>query len=366
MESVLFIFGCPSWQSWVHPFIEKLNGSVDSIYDNDLSETAVSRLLQTVAVHPAEIVILLSHHDTLMRDADLGEQVSQLPGKKCIFQPREVARLAFDKRKMNRYAAQIVELESIEELALKDVEAQLDSCHGSYVAKKVDLTEGQAFSLLKSRRDVDDFRQAIDSDRDHYIFQKFVRGVEFSVNAVAVGDKVCVFHPISKSLNSSDAWQHPCRRTRKCPDDEVSQSINDRLVSITRDYVALTGAQALIEIEFILDDQDDIWFLEINPRLSATTRMVSMVSDVDVFEALLHLARGPNDTCVQVVETTAFSEEFPLPVGVDKRALVGAFAYPYFSFSSRATVTAHSREQLCTNVESVRKFIYGQRQKVHC
>ena len=357
MVSTLLIFGCPSWKDWVAPFFIGTSKTVDYFFDKDLSEGAVLRLTNVVKTHTARQIILVSHHDTLLRDSELGAAINNLPEKSCVFQPKHVSLLATDKRQMNEYVERIPSLSQIQEFLPKDVEKQLAAGKGPFVAKQIGLTEGQAFNILRDCADFKQLHAAQEGNLDHFMFQRFIQGIEFSVNAVAVQDRVVVFQPISKSFNSSSAWDHPCRRFRKCPDMGVDQKLIDRLISVTIAYMKVVGAQGLVELEFIVDQNSEVWFLEINPRLSATTRMVSIVSEADVFTTLIKLAAELSMNIPSTVPTKRFSEEFPIPKTLSKQQLLETFTYPEFSFSSRATVSGASMVELQKNVRRLRNFM---------
>ncbi len=357
MVSTLIIFGCPSWREWVEPILAQGSRPADYVFDKDLSDGAVDRLVRLAAHHEAQQVILVSHHDTLHRDFHIGEALLLRTGKTCIFQPKHVCDLATDKRLMSEYTAQIAGLSQIEEFPFQTVADSLEDGGHPVVAKHVGLTEGLEFRVLSTAKECDQFRDDQAGHLENFLFQPFVQGLEFSVNAVTAGNRISIFQPISKSRNTSSGWDHPCKRRRKCPDPAIGPRLIERLVEMSASYVRALGAQGLVELEFVVADDGTIWFLEINPRLSATTRMVSIVSEIDVFSKLIDLIEQPESAATEVVRTLRFSEEFPIPRDVDRKQLATQFLFPEFSFSSRATITGQTKADLDQNILMLQDFL---------
>jgi hypothetical protein len=102
------------------------------------------------------------------------------------------------------------------------------------------------------------------------------------------------------------------------------------------------GIEGLVEIELILAG-DEIFFLEVNPRLSATMRMTSLACNRSIFAevALPQLVPGwpgesPRPVC--------FTAELPIPPGAEPGALA-QIGFPLW-ISSRITTAAPDPDTL--------------------
>lgn len=353
----LFVFGAPSWRPWVSQVFEAKGRASDILFPTSVDSGAVDALTRAIIEHPRRDVVFVSHHATLQRDEEIARAVEHSTGKRCFRQASAAAALAYDKRAMMEAAEGSLHCRRIPELDLDAARRHLRRPGAAaLVGKHSGRTEGQGFSVLEAPEDLERFVDAHPGDLPDNLFQPFVAGIEFSVNATAIGRHVDVFEPVSKSLNTSEDWAHPCRRRRQCPDPSVSTQVRAKLVAATREYVLATGAQGLVELEFIVDGRADAWFLEINPRLSATTRMSCLVSEYDVFDSLERLIGGRPHPA-GVVPFVRFSEELPITADERARAASGPFHFPAYSFSSRSTVCAPTELELRRRVSRLREFL---------
>jgi biotin carboxylase len=210
------------------------------------------------------------------------------------------------------------------------------------VIKRNDGTEGRDLSVVTH---VADFDAALSrfGQLEGILIQPFVGGLEYSVNVVSGPRGHRVFEPVCKG-SSSLAGTHPCRRLRHCPCSVLTEGMRHRLVQASLDLAAAIGSQGLLEIELIAAG-DALWFLELNPRLSATMRMASIACDRSIF-AELALSRIAASWEGGVASAVRFTAELPIAPGTDVAVLHNLSASMPLWLSSRVTTAADRAEVL--------------------
>jgi carbamoylphosphate synthase large subunit len=299
----------------------------------------------------ADLIVLLSHHSTLLRDASL----AGLP--RIVGQPESVARLAQDKRAMGQLAAEITGCWAIPELTLAEARS-LVGCGQPVVCKRNGDTEGRHLRILGTADDAK--RQT----RDDELLQPFLDGVEYSVNLVCLNNTCLSFEPVYKGPTSRDAI-HPSRRLRYCPWPGLAPCWRERMLDVAGRYAQAMGARGLVEIEFILTAKD-LYFLEVNPRLSGTMRMTSIACGESLFAelALRALGRASHSAAIAA---TRFTAELPLTADVDVAVLESLAQTMPLWLSSRVTTAAADFASLQRQVHQLGACLgYQTREQTAC
>jgi predicted ATP-grasp superfamily ATP-dependent carboligase len=331
--NVVFALAERSWSRWLPPFLS-----------HDAFETRIHwidsnwQLLADDLGLGTNLLIPFSLHDTLLPTANVIAEFSDTRRRAIIHASKEVAALAHDKRLMAQIAAAIPGCSPIPELYSEEAQQRLaDGAVSAVVVKASDTTEGRG---LRVCRTVDDFRAA-NVGPPEYLFQHFVEGLEYSINLVCHGLDCLAFEPICKGPTSC-AGIHPCRRLRFCPCPGLDPATRERLVSVATAFARAVGVEGLVEIELILAGEE-IYFLEMNPRLSATMRMASLACNRSIFAevALPWLAPvWPEGSA----EPVCFTAELPLPPGTEQ-GLLTQIGFPVW-ISSRITTSAPDPDML--------------------
>jgi len=351
-NEVLYVLGQNSWLDWIEPFLTSPSKDVCVVAEEGSLDVAYSSVLRVVNQFTPEGVIFLSHHDTLERDAALSEVLKQEHGIPSVAQPKSVALLAKDKALMSLHAKAVPGLNTIESISIDRASEYLERNPGHSLALKDPAgTEGLGFQVIRSQAEVDKLLPSL-AFSSHYLLQPFISGSEYSVNLITDGQRSLLFEPVYKSENSIENWVHPCRRPRYCPSLTTDSSIRKRLLSCSRDYSKEIEAFGLLEIEFIVDDSGEIWFLEVNPRLSATMRMVSVASKRSIFTELTSLL-SPTLLDDMVLPTHGFSAEVALSASKKKELEASWTRDSNYWVSSRLTVFEECDQQLASTLSKI-------------
>ena len=98
---------------------------------------------------------------------------------------------------------------------------------------------------------------------------------------------------------SSHLWERECsvqRRHQKvieeAPSPSISESARERLLASAVQAAESVGYRNVGTFEFLVDQEDDFYFLEANTRLQVEHATTEMVTGVDIVERQLRIAAG--------------------------------------------------------------------------
>ena len=130
-------------------------------------------------------------------------------------------------------------------------------------------------------------RRAFGSE-DVYL-ERFIPGARH-VEVQIVGDSDGV---------ASHIWERECsvqRRHQKvieeAPSPSISQATQDRLTSLATHAAQTVGYRNVGTFEFLLDQDDDFYFIEANTRLQVEHAVTEMITGIDIVERQLRIAAG--------------------------------------------------------------------------
>ena len=98
---------------------------------------------------------------------------------------------------------------------------------------------------------------------------------------------------------SSHIWERECsvqRRHQKvieeAPSPSISQDTQDRLTSLAAEAAQTVGYRNVGTFEFLLDQDDQFYFIEANTRLQVEHAVTEMITGIDIVERQLRIAAG--------------------------------------------------------------------------
>ena len=124
--------------------------------------------------------------------------------------------------------------------------------------------------------------------KDVYL-ERFIPGARH-VEVQIVGDSQGI---------ASHLWERECsvqRRHQKvieeAPSPSISQATQDRLTSLATHAAQTVGYRNVGTFEFLLDQDDEFYFIEANTRLQVEHAVTEMITGVDIVERQLRIAAG--------------------------------------------------------------------------
>jgi len=322
----IYILSIPSWTDWIQPYL------MDNKFICWEKGSPVPSQLRASINNE---VILLSHHDTLHRDALFSNNHSNV-----LAQPEKIAELAHDKEKMSSYANKIQGLRGIPTYGINEALDCLPNLnYEKLIVKSRKGTEGLDMLVVEAS---DLFNKTKKLPNEGFIVQPAILGTEYSVNLVVYNEFFKVYEPVCKGMNY-DLSKHPAKRERFFP-AEASKKLRNNLMDLAVEYSILVGAKGLVEIEFLVSG-NDIYLLEINPRLSATLRMSISASEENILISLKDIAKGSFNE-KKHISSKFLSMETPLPKNISRTALNKLFKIKNIQISSRITMNASCLDTL--------------------
>jgi hypothetical protein len=273
-------------------------------------------------------VILYSSHSTLRRDCDLGALL-RAAGHDVFCQTHYCAELGYDKVVMKqffddhafptpRWGIGSVP-RGMSNLTCEDSRIVIKNRHGTQSKDMRLLSNGPAPSTEE-------------------FCELFVEGVEYSVLAFGDSSRHVIFPPVWKGPSTSELTP-PWLRMRLCPNPYLAPDIEDQLRSMTLAIARAARGWGFIEAEYIVSGMNEIWVLEINPRISGTMRISAMATGVPIFS--IHA----NESLSGNVVATQCAMEVPYEGGPLTCPELDVFA------TSRLTVSAQDSSGLQKKIE---------------
>ncbi|MDA7946073.1 MAG: thiamine pyrophosphate-dependent enzyme [Hyphomicrobiaceae bacterium] len=343
--SVSYVLAARSLAAWIEPFVQSdaFDASI-AFWEN--GEAPPTKLRQ------GDPAVLLSTHDTLFRDAELAENARNIMAHNVF-----AAKIAHDKHLMATHAQTISGLTPIPEFSIESAAEYLAQAGDhTILAKKISGTEGVSNIVIGNDNDLRKFEKS-EKTRE-YLLQPFISGDEISVNLIlGPRNSAHIYHPVGKGKSLPNK-PHPALRERRFPltrscegDFDVRQAMD-----VAKSYAAQIRSWGIYEIELIYKD-GKLYFLEVNPRISATLRMSMVVSERNVLLDLANVATF-RPIGSSRIRTKGVSEEFPL--GKEEIAVLKSRMSTgdgvHFS-SRRVTVFGRSKQELLAKKSEITEIL---------
>jgi predicted ATP-grasp superfamily ATP-dependent carboligase len=229
----------------------------------------VGEVLDTLEAAGADRVILHSGHDTLLRDRALAGALAS-HGYRSVAQSARATAIGLDKRLMKEFFDQ----------------------HGFAglpwtTGERLPTVAGDPLVVVKARHGTQSRGTMLARLSGHTpgpdeIAELYADGTEYSMVVFRDGDRTVTLPPIWKGRTSTELVP-PWRRLRVCPHAPIDAGLEDELRASARAIAAAADAVGLIEIEYLVTDDDRVNVLEINPRISGTMRLAAMATGVPIF-----------------------------------------------------------------------------------
>jgi predicted ATP-grasp superfamily ATP-dependent carboligase len=212
-------------------------------------------------------VVILSSHESLLRDLDLAELLRKR-GTEVDSQTPEATMVGLDKVKFK----EVLDALGVATPAWGHL-SSLSSTGSGILLKMRNGTQSRGIRWF----------DGVKPKYEHeWYWEEFVSGCEYSVVAYAGSSSVSFLPLVSKGETQFDLMP-PWRRLRICPDPELSNELEDKLIEATRRVIEFFDIWGFVELEFVVDCKGRAFLLEINPRVCGTLRIAAMACNIKVF-----------------------------------------------------------------------------------
>lgn len=140
---------------------------------------------------------------------------------------------------------------------------------------------GQGMQIAINDNDIDEFIGIINRiAQDHPILvDKYLQGKEIEVDAVCDGEDILIpgimEHIERAGIHSGDSIS-------AYPAQSLTQKAKDKIAEYTRRLAKSLHVIGLINIQFIVCGEDDVYVIEVNPRSSRTVPYISKVTGIPI------------------------------------------------------------------------------------
>jgi D-alanine-D-alanine ligase-like ATP-grasp enzyme len=267
---IVYLVSPNSLKNWFQYFVNPDRQVIFLGENQELNCADILSDLQLKKVDKYSRIIIYSSHFTLQRDYLIGELL-EWNGYNVFRQSKDCSLLGIDKIQM-KYFLNENNFQTIQWFSQTDVPQEQANLRGLYVLKERYSTEGSGNTLLEL--------QPTDLENEYYV-ECFEEGTEYSVIVFLHEEQWITFPPIWKGKTQTDLTP-PYIRLRMCPyieDPEILQRMRELSVELARQ----AKCEGFMEVEFIVNDLQEIKVLEINPRISGTMRIAALATQTDIF-----------------------------------------------------------------------------------
>lgn len=170
------------------------------------------------------------------------------------------------------------------------------------------------------------------------LVDKYIMGKELEVDAICDGKQVFIpgimEHVEKTGIHSGDSIS-------VYPTFSVSQSVKDKIINYTEKLGKEIGIIGLYNIQFISDDNEKVYVIEVNPRSSRTVPFLSKATGVPMADIATRVILG------QSLEEQGITQIYPTE---KKRWFVKA---PAFSFSKIRGMDAYLSPEMKSTGEAI-------------
>lgn len=150
---------------------------------------------------------------------------------------------------------------------------------------------GRGMEIVYSEDDLISYlKEAVSINENHpVLIDKYIIGKELEVDAICDGKNIFIpgimEHIEKTGVHSGDSIS-------VYPTFSVSEKVTNEIVSITKALGNRIGIKGLFNIQFIVDQFNDVYVIEVNPRSSRTVPFLSKVTGVNMAEISVKVMLG--------------------------------------------------------------------------
>ena len=173
----------------------------------------------------------------------------------------------------------------------EEVEAFIASAGYPVVLKRADGGGGRGISIIRSQADLDLFfaRHTDAADLGAHFVERFVE-VARHVETQSARDSHGNFHVIS--TRDCSVQRRNQKLVEEAPAPFLPEGAHETLVTASRALFEHVDYEGVGTVEFLLEPDGNIWFLEVNPRLQVEHPVSEEVTGIDLVREQIRIAQG--------------------------------------------------------------------------
>lgn len=232
------------------------NGSIYA-----LPENTQNHLIRYIINNKPKFIYIYSLHSTFASDIKLAKYIKNKLGIPVIGTSYRDYKILGNKLELRKvYSKSVIFPQYFDKIALPIFKKQMGE---NWIVKRSDMTKGFGQKLIK-KKDIANIKLG-----NQMYIERFIHGQEYSVNIVnSKCNGLVVLPAINKGMTTYELI-HPCKKKRSIADLKIGKT----LMELTKELVELMSPSHVAEFEFIVTDDEEIYLIEVNPRVSGTFKI---------------------------------------------------------------------------------------------
>lgn len=150
---------------------------------------------------------------------------------------------------------------------------------------------GQSMKIMNSDHEMKNYLKSIPdiSDERPILIDKYIKGKELELDAICDGENVLIpgimEHIEKTGIHSGDSIS-------VYPTFSVSTKVLRKIELITKKVGVALKIKGLFNIQFIVDGNDEVYIIEVNPRASRSVPFISKVTDINLCDLATKVMLG--------------------------------------------------------------------------
>ncbi len=153
-----------------------------------------------------------------------------------------------------------------------------------YLVRPTHSGGGSGIRLVSSPHDVSNvYRESEEGGYEPRVVQEYIPGIDISCSVLAAGDKAITLSVQGQLIGMPTAG-------RNCdfaycgnyyPSGLAKETIS-RIAEISETISAVLDLKGSVGIDYVVDESNQIWLMEVNPRIQGTLELIEAASDLSV------------------------------------------------------------------------------------
>ena len=163
-----------------------------------------------------------------------------------------------------------------------------------YLVRPVHSGGGSGIRLaLKASDVIDSFREPEDGEYEPRVVQEYVRGVDIS-SSVLAAENLALTLSVQGQLIGMPAAGRNCGFAycgNYYPSNLAPETIS-RISEVSENISSKLGLSGSVGLDFVVDESNHIWLMEVNPRIQGTLELIEAAGDLSVSSLHVLAAHG--------------------------------------------------------------------------
>jgi predicted ATP-grasp superfamily ATP-dependent carboligase len=162
-----------------------------------------------------------------------------------------------------------------------------------YILRPTHSGGGSGIRLIRNKKDLIRVTEAQTDESHTYVIQDYIRGRDLSCSILATGKKALALS-IQKQLIGMPSAGRNCdfAYCGNCYPVNLQSEVAQKIRDISEYLAVKLGLQGSNGFDFVVDEFDKLWLMEVNPRIQGTLEMLEIAGDISITEQHVKSSQG--------------------------------------------------------------------------